>query len=109
MRHARHLVLPPDADFSDLAVLNAWLEQRCIELWERTQGALPGTVSEVWALEKTVLMPTPPAFDGFVEQSKRVSPARLISFERNRDGVPASFANELAPVSAGHSGIAMEA
>ena len=27
-------------------------------------------------------MPTPPAFDGFVEQSKRVSPTCLISFER---------------------------
>jgi hypothetical protein len=42
-------------------------------------------------------MPTPPAFDGFVEQSKRVSPTCLISFERNRYSVPASFANR--PVS----------
>jgi hypothetical protein len=42
-------------------------------------------------------MPVPPAFDGFVEQSKRVSPTCLISFERNRYSVPASFANR--PVS----------
>jgi hypothetical protein len=42
-------------------------------------------------------MPLPPAFDGFVEQSKRVSPTCLISFERNRYSVPASFANR--PVS----------
>ena len=42
-------------------------------------------------------MPTPPAFDGFVEQSKRVSPTCLINFERNRYSVPASFANR--PVS----------
>src|SRR5690606_37856883 len=41
--------------------------------------------------------PLPPAFDGFVEQSKRVSPTCLISFERNRYSVPASFAN--GPVS----------
>jgi hypothetical protein len=37
------------------------------------------------------------AFDGFVEQSKRVSPTCLITFDRNRYSVPASFANR--PVS----------
>jgi len=36
-------------------------------------------------------------FDGFVEQTKRVSPTCLIAFERNRYSVPASFANR--PVS----------
>jgi hypothetical protein len=85
-------------DFPDLAALNAWLEQRCIAQWERTpHGTLPGTVAEVWRAEKPALMPTPPAFDGFVEHSKRVSPTCLISFERNRYSVPASFANR--PVS----------
>ena len=39
----------------------------------------------------------PVAFDGFIELSKRVSPTCLISFERNRYSVPASFANR--PVS----------
>lgn len=38
-------------------------------------------------------MPLPTAFDGFAEQSKRVSPTCLISLERNRYSVPASFAN----------------
>jgi hypothetical protein len=56
-----------------------------------------GTIAEVLAAEKTALMPTPPAFDGFVEHSKRVSPTCLVSFERNRYSVPASFANR--PVS----------
>ena len=42
-------------------------------------------------------MPLPVAFDGFIELSKRVSPTCLISFERNRYSVPASFANR--PVS----------
>ena len=42
-------------------------------------------------------MPLPQAFDGFVEKSKRVSPTCLISFDRNRYSVPASFANR--PVS----------
>ena len=39
------------------------------------------------------LMALPPAFDGFIEHSKRVSPTCLITFERNRYSVPASFAN----------------
>ena len=101
VQDARHLVLQLMPDFPDLAALNAWLEQRCIELWERTpHGTLPGTIAEVWALEKTALMQAPPAFDGFVEQSKRVSPTCLISFERNRYSVPASYANR--PVNRAH-------
>jgi hypothetical protein len=85
-------------NFPDLAALNVWLERRCMELWrEIPHGARPGSIADVWAEEQTALMPLPPAFDGFVEQSKRVSPTCLISFERNRYSVPASFANR--PVS----------
>jgi hypothetical protein len=54
-------------------------------------------VADVWVEERATLMQLPPAFDGFVEHSKRVSPTCLISFERNRYSVPASFANR--PVS----------
>jgi len=85
-------------DFLDLAALNAWLEQRCLDLWRETaHGTLPGTIADVWTEEQAALMPLPVAFDGFVDQSKRVSPTCLISFERNRSSVPASFANR--PVS----------
>jgi hypothetical protein len=85
-------------DFPDLAALNAWLERRCMELWHAIpHGPLPGSVADVWAREKAALMPLPVAFDGFIELSKRVSPTCLISFERNRYSVPASFANR--PVS----------
>lgn len=85
-------------DFPDLAALNVWLEQRCLELWQQTpHGKQPGTIADVWAEERSALMPLPVAFDGFIELSKRVSPTCLISFERNRYSVPASFANR--PVS----------
>ncbi len=78
----------------NLAALNTLLEQRCIELWrDIPHGGLPGTVADMWAAEQAALMPLPVDFDGFVEQSKRVSPTCLISFERNRYGVPVSFAN----------------
>ena len=98
VRDSRHQMLQGMPEFPDLAALNAWLEERCLELWRQTpHGKLPGTIANVWAEEQATLMPLPVAFDGFVELSKRVSPTCLISFERNRYSVPASFANR--PVS----------
>lgn len=98
VQDSRHQILQEMPDFPDLATMNAWLEQRCLEVWQETpHGTLPGTIADVWAEERAALMPLPPAFDGFIELSKRVSPTCLISFERNRYSVPASFANR--PVS----------
>ncbi|MFC6460159.1 IS21 family transposase [Paracoccus aerius] len=98
VQDSRHQILQEMPDFPDLAMMNAWLEQRCLKVWQETpHGTLPGTIADVWAEEQTALMPLPPAFDGFIELSKRVSPTCLISFERNRYSVPASFANR--PVS----------
>jgi hypothetical protein len=98
VQDSRHRLWQPMPDFPDLAALNDWLEQQCVALWgDIPHAALPGSVADVWAAERTALMPLPPAFDGFVEHSKRVSPTCLISFERNRYSVPASFANR--PVS----------
>ena len=89
--------------FKDLDELNQWLEDRHAEgvlparriaLWAETKHReLPGSITDVWEAEKPLLMALPPAFDGFVEHSKRVSPTCLITFERNRYSVPASFAN----------------
>lgn len=96
VQDARPRLWLPMPDFPDLAARNAWLEQRCMELWrEIPHGGLPGTVADVWTGEPAALMPQ--AFDGFVEKSKRVSPTCPISFDRNRYSVPASFANR--PVS----------
>ena len=98
VQDARPRLWIPMPNFPDLAALNTWLEQRCMELWrENPHGALPGTIADIWAEEQAGLMPLPSAFDGFVEKSKRVSPTCLISFDRNRYSVPASFANR--PVS----------
>ena len=84
--------------FKDLEKLNQWLEDRCIALWsETTHRELLSPVADAWDAEKHVLMVLPPAFDGFVEHRKRVSPTSLVTFERNRYSVPASFANR--PVS----------
>jgi hypothetical protein len=81
-RHAEGVPLArrlwqPMPDFPDLAALNDWLEQQCVALWsEIPHAALPGSVADVWGAERAALMPLPPAFDGFVEHTKRVSPTR---------------------------------
>ena len=98
VQDSRRQILQKMPGFPDLDMMNAWLQQRCLEVWQETpHGTLPGTIHDVWAAERAALMPLPPAFDGFIELSKRVSPTCLISFERNRYSVPSSFANR--PVS----------
>jgi len=88
----------PMPSFPDRDALNAWLEMRCVELWDEIRhGLLPGTIAEVHAGEVASLMPPGRPFDGFVEHTKRVSPTCLVHFERNRYSVPCSFANR--PVS----------
>ncbi|KPH87914.1 transposase [Komagataeibacter intermedius AF2] len=80
--------------FPDLGALNAWLEARCLDCWERLQHIeLTRNIAEVHASEHPHLMVPGRRFDGFVEQTKRVSPTCLIQFEGNRYSVPASFAN----------------
>lgn len=98
VRDARHRLWQVMLAFPDLDALNVWLEERCKVLWAETaHGTLPGSIGDAWEAKKPALMPLPTAFDGFVEQSKRVSPTCLITFDRNRYSVPASFANR--PVS----------
>jgi transposase len=98
VRDARHRLWQVAPAFCDLEALNNWLEDRCKVLWAETaHGRLPGSIVDIWEAEKPALMPLPTAFDGFGELSKRVSPTCLITFDRNRYSVPASFANR--PVS----------
>lgn len=95
VRDARHLIWQNAPTFKSLAELNDWLEQRCKILWQQRQHPVlkQQTIAECWEDECVHLMPVPTAFDGFVEYSKRVSSTCLITFDRNRYSVPASFAN----------------
>ena len=72
------------------AALNAWLEQRCIATLGARIGAwrlCPAPIADAWAEERASIdAAAGRPFDGFVEQSKRVSPTCLITFERNRYG-----------------------
>lgn len=63
-------------------------------MWsEIPHAALQGNVADVLAEERLALMSLPPALDGFIGHSKRVSPTCLISLERNRYSVSTSLAN----------------
>ena len=98
VQDARRRLWQPMPSFPDLDALNVWLEAQCIAQWAQIEhGVLPGTVADVHAAEVASLMPPGRPFDGFVEHTKRVSPTCLVSFERMRYSVPASFANR--PVS----------
>jgi len=55
------------------------------------------TIAQIYADEREQLMSVPAPFDGFVEQSKRISPTCLITFDNNRYSVPVTFTNH--PVS----------
>jgi transposase len=95
VQDARHRIWHQAPSFDSLAELNDWLHQRCQAIWQEVlHPEQPGcSIAEVFAEERSSLMPLPCPFDGFVEHLKRVSPTCLITFERNRYSVPASFAN----------------
>jgi transposase len=97
VRDSRHRIWHNAPAFRSLTELNDWLEQRCKALWQEIPHPedKQRTIAEYWAVEKACLMPMPVAFDGFVEQTKRVSSTCLITFEQNRYSVPASFANHI--------------
>ncbi len=92
---ARHGLWYDPPPFKSLNELNQWLLERCQTLWRETAHPQykARSLSECLEDERPKLMPVPAAFDGFVEVSKRVSSTCLITFERNRYSVPASFAN----------------
>ena len=82
--------------FGSFAELNAWLDTRCQALWgELTYpGAEHLTIADALVLERDVLMPMVPAFDGYVEAVVPVSSTCLVSIERNKYSVPAGFAHQ---------------
>ncbi len=99
VRDARHRLWHEAPTFNSLEEVNDWLEERCKTLWSETSHPEQKvrTILDVWDEECSALMSEPKPFDGFVEHSKKVSSTCLITFERNRYSVPASFANR--PVS----------
>jgi hypothetical protein len=69
-----------------LEALNDWLQAQCLARWHelRHSELRDRNIAQVRQGEVPHLMALPVSFDGFVEQTKRVTPTCLIQVERNR-------------------------
>lgn len=82
-----------------LEILNEWVAGQCREAWHMRHPQWPElTVEDVLQDERTRLMPNPRPFDGYIEQTLRVSSTSLIHFQRNRYSVPTEYTNQLVSV-----------
>jgi hypothetical protein len=98
VRDSRSRIWQKVPSFPTLDALNQWLAEECKRLWRGIKHPeLDESVWSVWEAERPHLLAMGKRFDGFVEQSKRVSPTCLVTLDRNRYSVPSSFANR--PVS----------
>jgi transposase len=111
VRDARHRLWIEAPAMPSLEALNEWLEQRCKAFWQTLpHPELPRrTIAEVMRDELPELMPATGPFDGFIEQTKRVTPTCLVHVDRNRYSVPASFANRPISVRLYHDRVVMVA
>jgi transposase len=83
--------------FGSFAELNAWLGERCRELWGEVRHPEHSqfSVAEMLEHERPHLMPMPEPFDGYVEKPSRVSSTCLVSVARNRYSVPCELAGQM--------------
>ena len=82
--------------WGSFAELNAWLGERCRALWAelRHPEFKEFSVLEMLEQERTVMMPMPVAFDGYVEKQARVSSTCLVAVARNRYSVPCELVGQ---------------
>lgn len=82
--------------WESLQVLNDWVANQCHEAWRLRHPQWPElTIEDALQNERTRLMPNPRPFDGYVEQTLRVSSTNLIHFQRNCYSVLTEFTNQL--------------
>ena len=89
----REWLFTPLARFAGFDALNGWLAKRCQELAQRRHPTLKErSIADCFADEQKTLRMISAPFDGYVEQMLRASSTCLVSFDRNRYSIPASFA-----------------
>jgi hypothetical protein len=82
--------------WASFAELNVWLGERCRALWSelRHPKFREFSILELLEQERLEMMPTPTAFDGYVERSARVSSTCLVAVARNRYSAPCELAGQ---------------
>ncbi len=99
--NVREWLFAPAPRFGTLADLNAWLEIRCTELAGRPHPTWKErSIADLFAEEQPCLRPITAPFDGYFEQTSRVSSTCLVSYDRNRYSVPAEHAGQRISVRA---------
>ncbi len=82
--------------FGSLADLNRWLLERCQALWQTLRHPVVDlSVAEMLEHEQAELMPMIAPFDGYVEESGRVTSTCLVTAARNHYSVPCELAGKL--------------
>jgi transposase len=83
--------------FGSFEELNAWLSQRCRDLWTelRHPECEALSVADMLEQEQSQLMPMPMPFDGYIERPARVSSTCLVTVQRNRYSVPCELAGKM--------------
>lgn len=93
--NVREWLFTPRLVCADFAELNAWLEQRCEALAQRPHPEQSERrMAEVFEEERPQLRPFTATFDGYFEQTVRVSSTCLVAYDRNRYSVPAEYAGK---------------
>ena len=82
--------------WGSFAELNAWLGERCKQLWHelRHPEQTRFTVAEMLELEREHLLAVQTPFDGYVHKLARVSSTCLVSVAGNRYSVPCELAGQ---------------
>lgn len=86
--------------FGGFAELNAWLLERCRQVWQeiRHPDQSEFSVAEMLEHEQSVLMPMPAPFDGYVETLGRISSTCLATVARNRYSVPCEWVGQMVSI-----------
>lgn len=99
--NVREWLFVPRPSFPDLAALNAWLEQRCRAIGERSHPEFKDrSIADCFATEQPHLRLVNAPFRGYSEHSCRISSTCLASHDRNRYSVPAEYAGKAASLRA---------
>lgn len=94
--NVREWLFVPRLKFTDLAALNAYLAQACLELAKKRKHPDQKSlfIYEVYTnQELPALRPLIPAFDGYSERICKVSSTCLVNFDRNHYSVECCYAH----------------
>lgn len=85
-----------DIRFSSFDELNVWLGARCRSLWSelRHPDFKELSIAEMLEQEQAQMMPMTTPFDGYAEDSVKVTSTCLVNVQRNRYSVPCEWAGK---------------